>query len=73
MKRYEIPMTESRCSATTYWVDARNPEEALEKALIGDTTDESEGRVGEVIDREAVGPVTRIPFYVRTLSNTKQH
>ena len=64
MKRYEIPMTESRCYATTYWVDARNPEEALEKALIGDTTDESEGRVGAV---------TRIPFYVRTLSNTKQH
>ena len=57
-------MTESRCYATTYWVDARNPEEALEKALIGDTTDESEGRVG---------PVTRIPFYVRTLSNTNQH
>ena len=58
MKRYEIPMSESRCYSVTYWVEARNPEEAMEKALIGDTVDESAGRVGEVIDREVIDSCT---------------
>ena len=65
-------MTESRCYATKYWVEANSPEEAREKALIGDVLPVSLGETKcEVSDRKVNGPITRIT--VQTITRTKKN
>lgn len=52
MPRYEIEVVESRAYKRTYTVEADSPEEASEQAERGDTVDESEGTLTDIINRE---------------------
>ncbi len=53
MRTYKVDVVESRYFRIIYTVEAANQEEALDKAHIGDTIDESIGQIGEVFERYA--------------------
>jgi hypothetical protein len=54
MPRYEITVSEVRDYKRTYTVEADSPEEATEKAERGETVDEAEGILNEIVNREAL-------------------
>lgn len=52
MRKYQFEVTELVSQGKLYTVRAKSLAEAMEKAAIGDTIEESELTMGEVVSRE---------------------
>jgi hypothetical protein len=62
---FAIEVNETRIYNINYIIAARDEDEALYKASIGDTHAEGDGRIGDVLDRTIVSEARAIVSYYR--------
>jgi hypothetical protein len=60
---FELEVVETRTYTLHYIVAAKDEDEALYKASIGDTHAEGDGRIGDVLDRTIVSEARAIGTY----------